>query len=214
MVDNKKILKAMKAAFSMTKQRCYNPRNRDYPHYGGRGIGVYQPWLEDFDLFVKDMGLRPPGMTLERRDNDKDYCPSNCVWATRLEQMSNTRKAKLIEYRGEVKSVAEWERHLGFKPGTLKARLGPLGYSVEQALTKGVVSGQMREGYKSNRRPVDSSKVARGESHYATKFRVDQVSMIRQLRAQGWTQDALAKKFSTTQATISAVCNKRGAYKE
>ena len=121
-------------------QRCTDPNSSDYKYYGGRGITVADEWL-DFTNFKRDVGDRPPGTSLDRIDNNRGYEPGNVRWATRKEQMQNTRGVKLIEYQGEAHCVAEWERIKGFKPGTLKARLGPLGYSIEEAFTKPVKYG-------------------------------------------------------------------------
>ena len=74
-------------------QRCTNPTNKDWRHYGGRGITVCDRW-RDFNLFLQDMGERPDGLTLERLDNDQGYCPRNCAWATRKQQANNTRRQK------------------------------------------------------------------------------------------------------------------------
>ena len=70
--------------------RCSNPNNHDYQHYGGRGIRVCRRW-RNFTNFLSDMGERPKGLEIDRIDNDGNYCPSNCRWATRSQQMSNIR---------------------------------------------------------------------------------------------------------------------------
>jgi len=76
------------------KTRCLNPHTKCFPDYGGRGIRVCERWLNDFAAFYADMGPRPKGLTIERRDNDGDYEPSNCYWATRHEQRVNQRQRK------------------------------------------------------------------------------------------------------------------------
>lgn len=77
----------------MMKQRCYNPKEKKYKNYGGRGIKVCDRWLgkEGFNNFIADMGERPEGLTLDRINNNGDYEPSNCRWATYSEQSINTR---------------------------------------------------------------------------------------------------------------------------
>lgn len=142
---NIKTIRSMADAFNMTKQRCYNPNQRDYKYYGGRGITVCDRWLESFDNFLEDMGLRPEGKTLERLDNNGPYSKENCVWANRKAQGNNTRRTKLITYEGQTLSVSQWARTVGMNPRTLHARLHTLGYTPEQAMTKPVKCGQTLE---------------------------------------------------------------------
>ncbi len=71
--------------------RCTNPAVDAYPHYGGRGITVCERW-KSFSLFLSDMGPKPPGLTIERRNVNGNYNPANCIWATQSVQVSNRRK--------------------------------------------------------------------------------------------------------------------------
>lgn len=70
--------------------RCLDPKNRDYRHYGGRGIGVCERW-RTFDNFLADMGVKPNGLTIDRIDNDRGYEPGNCRWVTQGENNKNRR---------------------------------------------------------------------------------------------------------------------------
>jgi hypothetical protein len=78
-------------SWSNAKNRCLNKNNKDYENYGGRGISFYEGW-HNFDNFLKDMGEKPKGLTLDRINNNGNYEPGNCRWATYSEQNSNQRK--------------------------------------------------------------------------------------------------------------------------
>ena len=116
------------------RARCTNSATAEYGNYGGRGIRVCTRWHE-FSLFFADMGPRPsPKHTIDRIDNDGDYSPDNCRWATRKEQNRNSRKNRLLTFNGETRCLAEWAELTGMKPNTLAMRLRR-GWSIELTLT-------------------------------------------------------------------------------
>jgi DNA-binding NtrC family response regulator len=116
------------------RNRCENPSVKEYPRYGGRGIKVCKRWLK-FENFLKDMGIPKTGMSIERIDNNKDYSPSNCRWATKKEQANNRRTNVLIEFNGEKYNIKQWAEKLKIKYTTLHARLITYGWSIEKSLT-------------------------------------------------------------------------------
>lgn len=120
-------------SWEQMRSRCNKPTDKDYPDYGGRGITVCELW-RDFAAFIADMGEPPPGMTLDRRDNNKGYCRENCRWATAIEQHQNTRANIYLTFAGETLCISEWERRLGFPKDRIGARLKQ-GWPVERALT-------------------------------------------------------------------------------
>jgi hypothetical protein len=116
------------------KQRCHNPRNNGYPGYGGRGIRVCDRWRHSFSKFADDVGPRPSkDHQLERINNDGDYAPGNCVWATRTRQSRNRRTTKFLTWNGVTKSVPDWAEEIGIRQDTLYQRLAS-GWSTERAL--------------------------------------------------------------------------------
>ncbi len=117
--------------------RCTNTKWHRYDRYGGRGITICQRWLDSFENFLADVGPKPePHYTLERVDNDGNYEPGNVCWATRKQQARNRRSSRLLEFRGENRTMAEWGEITGIPAVTIEARLRVCGYTIEQALTQ------------------------------------------------------------------------------
>lgn len=116
--------------------RCTNVTGEFYKHYGGRGIEVCNRW-KTFELFIKDMGYKPgKNHSIERLDNNGDYEPGNCVWATQKTQARNTRRNFVIEYKGEKKCLAEWCEIFGIEYGKAWRRLRLRNWSPERAFTE------------------------------------------------------------------------------
>lgn len=113
-------------------ERCSNPSHSDYHRYGGRGIRVCERW-SSFELFLSDMGKRPNGTQIERIDNDGNYEPGNCRWATIREQSRNKSTNHLVEYRGETMVLVDAYKKAGIGRQAFSARLRR-GWSVEMAL--------------------------------------------------------------------------------
>jgi len=117
--------------------RCRNPRHHTYPAYGGRGITVCERWFS-FDNFYEDMGPRPEGYWIERRDNNGNYEPGNCHWASPSDQNDNKSNNFMVEFRGETLSLRRVHK-LAKSPVEYRivyTRVAHLGWDVERALMK------------------------------------------------------------------------------
>lgn len=108
-------------------QRCTNPKNQQWPNYGGRGISVCERWRRDYAAFAADMGPRPDGHSLERIDNDGNYEPGNCRWATALDQSRNQRKVRILDVDGNKLGLLAASKYLAIPYGTLRRMLLPDG---------------------------------------------------------------------------------------
>lgn len=117
-------------------QRCTNPNNAMFSYYGGRGITVCDSWRNSFANFLADMGKRPSkSHSLDRYPNNNgNYEPSNCRWATKAEQQKGRRNARLITFRGRTETAHMWSKITGLPSRTIFNRL-KAGWSPEKILT-------------------------------------------------------------------------------
>lgn len=115
-------------------QRCNNPKATGYEHYGGRGITVCERWL-NFEDFEADVGNPPgPSYEIDRIDNNGNYSPENCHWATKAQQSRNRRNSVFIEFEGKKMILNDWAVETGINKHTLFKRF-KLGWGAERALT-------------------------------------------------------------------------------
>lgn len=124
-------------SWSNMMTRCYNPNAEKYESYGGVGVTVQKSWHK-FENFLKDMGERPVGMTIDRKEPLLGYSKKNCRWATIGQQARNKRNTIRVEYKGETKTLMEWSEILGKEYDTLHDRIFKKGWSVQKAFEKSV----------------------------------------------------------------------------
>lgn len=116
------------------RYRCTRTNHPAYPRYGGRGIS-YDPRWNKFSVFLQDVESSwKEGLSLDRIDNNGNYCKENCRWATPTEQSNNRRNMRLFEFNGKSQTLTNWSKELGIKRSTLSQRLYSYGWPIERAL--------------------------------------------------------------------------------
>lgn len=177
------------------RSRCSNPKHKRYAAYGGRGIKFCERW-DSFEAFVEDMGLKPDGLTLDRIDNDGDYEPDNCRWATYRDQNKNKRTTTTYRYDGRDQTIEEWAEEIGMPRTMLSERIHRYGWSIKKAI-------EMPAGHKENL-PTDPEKLK-----FVPKLTDEQAEKIRTLYAEGgWTHRTLGEKFGVSGTTVGNIINR------
>lgn len=115
------------------QQRCTNPSDSSYRHYGARGITVCERW-NSIHAFLVDMGHPPAGHSIGRIDNDGNYEPSNCRWETQEQQNENTRRNRYITWQGRTQTIKAWAKELDMEPRRISERLAR-GWTLDRTLT-------------------------------------------------------------------------------
>lgn len=123
--------------FSM-KSRCHKVKAPDYSRYGGRGIIVCDEWRNSFQAFY-DWAIAngyQEDLSIDRINNNGNYCPENCRWVDSNVQNNNTNRNHYVTYNGETLTIAQWSKKCGISKNTLHSRLTRYGWSIERALAK------------------------------------------------------------------------------
>jgi hypothetical protein len=107
-------------SWESARRRCSNPKDNMYRYYGGRGITICPEWAADYAAFLRDMGERPEGHSLDRIDFNGNYEPGNCRWLPKSEQPKNRRSLVRIEHEGRTMLLSEWARELGLPYPTIR----------------------------------------------------------------------------------------------
>lgn len=118
------------------KQRCYDVNSNEYHNYGARGINICKEWLDDYNLFKEwclNNGYRK-GLQIDRIDNNKNYCPSNCRFVTPMENSNNKRTCVYIKHNGEVHTINQWSRILGINKNTFWRYIRVKQYSIQYVI--------------------------------------------------------------------------------
>lgn len=120
------------------RRRCEDLSSKKAHLYAKKGVGVCLRW-QSFECFLSDMGVAPPGMSLDRINGDLGYFKENCRWATAEQQGNNTSANRNITHDGRTQSIAKWAQEIGIKQNTLAYRIRR-GWTVERALTERLVA--------------------------------------------------------------------------
>jgi len=115
------------------KTRCLNKNDDHYPKYGGAGVKICDRWKSSFINFLKDMGERPEGMSIDRINNEGDYEPSNCRWATPKEQARNRSSNRKLNYKGKIITVSELSEITGVEKSVIIYRLNA-GLTLDESI--------------------------------------------------------------------------------
>lgn len=177
-------------SWNMMVRRCSVPSASDYPDYGGRGISVCERW-KDFKSFLEDMGERPEGQTIERKDVDGDYEPGNCRWATCIEQSNNKRTNRTLTVDGRTQTIAEWGRERGLHPKTIRQRL-LLGWSDEEAVSRPAgnnVRDASTRSYSGKNRLITANGITKTIKEWAIELGVSPATINSRISSKGWSEE-------------------------
>lgn len=141
--NNKKLAKTFKSM----KQRCYNPSNKDYHHYGEKGVRICDEWLKNpllFEQWALENGYEN-GLSIDRKNSDKDYCPENCRWITLEDNAKYKSSTRLITVDGITKTGREWSRDLNLGINTINKFVRLYGEEKTKKLIHAMLTDEPKE---------------------------------------------------------------------
>lgn len=180
--------------WSRMKERCLNKKHSGFKSYGGRGINICSEWINSFDNFIRDMGNRPPGLQLDRIDNNKEYSKENCKWSTPKQNCRNRRTNCIISVRGEKHTVTDAAEKFNVRRERIYDRI-----------RHGVIGDRLIE----TRLPVRT-----GESHPLAKLSQGEVKEIRDRYFLGESRKDLREKFNMSKSQIQRIVTANSWKKE
>jgi hypothetical protein len=149
----------------------------------------------NFENFFQDMGERPKGLTLERKDNEKGYEPGNCIWATRKAQANNRRCSRLIEFNGQIRTLKQWAEQTGIHWGTIVDRLNR-GWTAEDALTKPI-----RQRPRGNGKLYTYKGQSKTLTDWANEIGVNLSALSARINGLGWSLEKALTCKTNPQST-------------
>jgi len=161
------------------RARCLNKNHSAYSRYGGRGIYICERW-NVYKVFISDMGRRPTEKhQIERIDNDGDYCPENCIWATPKQQGNNRSNNRMIDYKNKSWTLQEIADSSGIKRSLITKRLNK-GWSVEEAIRikprkRQIVTYKGHTGYIAEIARIIGVDEKRAQTRFRRGFTLEQV---------------------------------------
>lgn len=175
-------------AWQHVKQRCNNPNNPAYDRYGGRGIKVAERWANSFEAFLEDMGTAPSSQhSIDRYPNNNgNYEPNNCRWATAEEQSNNRHNNIDVEYKGQTKTLKQWSEELGRSYTAVWQRVFTFGWTIDKALetpekTKELIT------YNDKTQTIDQWAKETGIHRNTLRYRISQGWAIEEVFSQNKT---------------------------
>lgn len=179
--------------------RCYRPKATGYARYGGRGITVCKRWRTSVANFIADMGPRPSSRhSIERIDNNGNYEPDNCLWATPEQQARNKRNNRMLTFQGRTMCLTAWAEAIGIAATTLQGRL-QRGWSVKRALTThGRVSRKETARSRSTNRTLEFNGTTLCLAEWAEITGINYQALYKRLTKYGWSiEKALTTPMET-----------------